>query len=154
MTSISRRNAAQRFARSSQRSAVSRSLRGQDAKTNGDMAPDEVKRTEAWFDEQLRALGNAILECDQALPRAAAGDQPGLVGLKNRLADEKADTERAQEAFVTRRTLALRPPSDGVIAETRRLGNELAARIAGEKKAQKAVELFNSLAGVFVQLQG
>lgn len=154
MTSISRRNAAQRFARSSERLTVFRAVQGQDPKTAEEMAPDEVQRTDTWFDAQLRALSDAIVECDQAIPTAAADDQPELVRLKTRLVGEKADTEQAQEAFFTKRTLALRPPSDAVIAETRRLGEALAARIAAEKKAQAAVKLLDDLAGVFVKLEG
>ena len=112
-----------------------------------EMSPAELDAAEVWFDETRSGItANEVIlkgEIEDA-PFGPVRDELNLQRIK--LVRARGRLDRSEEAFFTRLTKALEPPSQQDIDETRRLTQALADRIIAEKASQAVLALVDDLA--------
>jgi len=117
----------------------------------GAMAPEDVNRVHAWFNNYIDGLDAAIVAIDTVIDAVPIEEVQRLSDLRLELSTKKADAQQKQDAFDASNA-KLRPPSPELIQRTQALTTEMAKTIAQVKTAQAIVALVDDLAAIFLKL--
>jgi hypothetical protein len=113
--------------------------------TAAEMSAEERDRTDRWFMEALSGLTGDLMILNLEIEDASLLDVEDLNREKGRLTRLLSMVKRAEEEFVRENGTELRPPTEAMIEETKRLASELGDKIIQEKRASAFVHLVGGL---------
>ena len=117
----------------------------------GTMAPEDVNRVHAWFNDYIDGLDSAIVAIDTVIDAVPIQEVQRLSDLRLGLSMKKTDAQQKQDAFDASNA-KLRPPSPELIQRTQALTTEMAKTIAQAKTAQAIVAFVDDLAAILLKL--